>query len=101
MNYSTYAAGYTAGVLGLDEPTMLTNTPSHHFKWYRDGWSAGHRKYLEISHNHLGGLVNYLLRNYPDDQWDDSTKEMIEDANAHLGGEPIKWSNEDDEGDEE
>ena len=91
MSESIYAAGYTAGVLGIDEPTTLTNTPSHHFKWYHDGWSAGHRKYLEISHNHLGGLASYLLRNYPDDQWDDSTKEMFEAANAHLGNQPIEW----------
>lgn len=39
----------------------------------------------------LRELVNGLLRNYPDAQWDTTTRHCLEEANAHLGGEPIVW----------
>ncbi len=57
----------------------------------RKGWDEGHLTYLRRTHAHLSGLVSYLLRNYPDDQWDDSTKELFEAANAHMGNAPIEW----------
>lgn len=39
----------------------------------------------------LRELVNGLLRNYPDAQWDATTRLCLEEANTHLGGEPIVW----------
>jgi hypothetical protein len=39
----------------------------------------------------LRELLNGLLRNYPDAQWDATTRLCLEEANAHLGGEPIVW----------
>ena len=96
-----YNLGYRSGLIGDNMPAEADDASLVGLDRMQAGWLTGRADYLETSHNHLGGLVSYLLRNYEDDQWDDSTKEMIEDANAHLGGEPIKWSNEDDEGDEE
>ncbi len=43
------------------------------------------------SHNLLSCLVGYLVRNYPDDHWDDTTLELLEEANNHLGEPDIEW----------
>lgn len=49
----------------------------------------------------LGSLVGYLLRSYPDDMWDEATRDMLEEANQHLGYPAIEWMlDEDDEDDE-
>jgi len=47
---------------------------------------------LETARNLLGGLVCYLLRNYPDDQWDSETRKLLEEANSYLGEPPIVWN---------
>lgn len=39
----------------------------------------------------LRELVSVLLRNYPDEQWDATTRECLEEANAYLGEEPLVW----------
>lgn len=39
----------------------------------------------------LDQLVSYLTRNYPDDQWDSTTRQLIEQAREHLGWPPIVW----------
>jgi hypothetical protein len=40
----------------------------------------------------LRELVSILLRNYPDTQWDASTRDCLAAANDHLGAEPIVWN---------
>ncbi len=97
---TAYRVGFASGCKNEPEPSPSV-APLVARESVRKGWLNGRIEYLEISHNHLGGLVSYLLRNYDDEQWDDSTREALEDANAHLGWEPIEWSNEDDEDDEE
>ena len=44
----------------------------------------------------LGGLVYHLLRNYEDDMWSSSTRELLEEANEYIGNQPIVWNIEDD-----
>jgi hypothetical protein len=39
----------------------------------------------------LGELVSCLIRNYPDEQWDATTRELIEQAAKHLGSPDIDW----------
>ncbi len=48
----------------------------------------------------LGGLVYHLLRNYEDDMWSSSTRELLEEANDYIGNQPIVWSIDDGESDE-
>lgn len=88
--HDAYDEGFQAGSVNGEFPPDVARS----FMYYdemRAGWLDGRTSYFKNSHAHLGGLVNYLLRNYPDDQWDDSTKEMFEAANAHLGNQPIEW----------
>ncbi|MEF8759181.1 MAG: hypothetical protein V5B36_05500 [Candidatus Accumulibacter sp. UW25] len=40
----------------------------------------------------LGELVSYLTREYPDEFWDGTTRELLEEANDHLGRDKIMWS---------
>ncbi len=40
----------------------------------------------------LGELVSRLTRDYPDDFWDSTTREIIEEANDHLGWGKIVWN---------
>ena len=86
-----YNLGYRSGLIGDNMPAEADDASLVELDRMQAGWLTGRGEYLEISHNHLGGLVSYLLRNYPDDQWDDSTKEMFEAANAHLGNQPFEW----------
>lgn len=51
---------------------------------------------LETARNMLGGLVYHLLRNYEDDMWSSSTRELLEEANDYIGNQPIVWNIEDD-----
>ena len=62
-----------------------------------EGSLEGRIKHLETSHDILGQLTNYMLCNYNDDHWDSTTRELLEEANAHIGGEPIVWIVHDDE----
>ncbi len=50
---------------------------------------------LETARNMLGGLVYHLLRNYEDDMWSSSTRELLEEANEYIGNQPIVWNIED------
>lgn len=43
------------------------------------------------SHNLLSALVHYLTDNYGDDLWDSTTRELLEEANDHLGFPKIEW----------
>ncbi len=43
------------------------------------------------SHNLLSALVHYLTNNYGDDLWDRTTRELLEEANDHLGNTKIEW----------
>lgn len=45
----------------------------------------------------LGELVSRLTRDYPDDLWDGTTRELLHEANDHLGWEKIVWTIDDDE----
>lgn len=47
--------------------------------------------------NLLGALFSYLTRNYGDDQWDASTRELLEEAAEFLGEPKIEWSLPEDE----
>ena len=53
-------------------------------------------KKLETARNMLGGLVYHLLRNYGDDMWSSSTRELLEEANDYIGNQPIVWNIEDE-----
>jgi len=53
-----------------------------------------------VFRNMLGGLVYHLLRNYEDDMWSSSTRELLEEANDYIGNQPIVWSIDDEESDE-
>lgn len=92
MNYrqDAYDIGFAIGIKNGEQPDVK-DIAFGYSRVALSGWADGRLQYLETSHNHLGGLVSYLLRNYEDDQWDDSTKEMFEAANAHLGNQPIEW----------
>lgn len=48
------------------------------------------------SHNLLSALVHYLTNNYGDDQWDSTTRELLEEANDHLGLPRIEWNIDDE-----
>jgi hypothetical protein len=39
----------------------------------------------------LGELVQRLVRDYSDDLWDDSTRQLLDIATKHLGWPPIVW----------
>ena len=43
----------------------------------------------------LQALVNILLRNYPDAQWDAETRRCLAQAHAHVSGQPIIWDQND------
>jgi hypothetical protein len=45
----------------------------------------------------LDSLFSYLTRNYADDQWDGSTKEMLQEIAAHLGEQPLVFEDEEEE----
>ena len=49
-------------------------------------------KKLETARDMLGCLTYHLLRNYEDDQWSSSTRELLEEANDYLGEQPIVWN---------
>ena len=49
-----------------------------------------------VFRNMLGGLVYHLLRNYEDDMWSSSTRELLEEANDYIGNQPIVWNIEDE-----
>lgn len=51
-----------------------------------------HIRRLETARDMLGGLVYHLLRNYEDEQWSSSTRELLEEANDYLGEQPIVWN---------
>jgi len=53
-------------------------------------------KKLETARDMLGGLVYHLLRNYEDEQWSSSTRELLEEANDYLGEQPIVWNIDDE-----
>lgn len=95
-----YKLGYKSGLNGDNMPPEADDAGLVELDQMQAGWLTGRSEYLENSHAHLGGLVSYLLRNYDDSQWDYSTREALQDANAHLGGEPIEWNIEDDDEDE-
>lgn len=42
--------------------------------------------------NLLGSLFSYLTRNYSDDLWDDSTKEMLQEIAARLAEPPLVFA---------
>lgn len=42
-------------------------------------------------------LVSYLLRNYPDDHWDDSTRGLLAEASTLLHGEMVVWAEGEDD----
>ncbi len=50
---------------------------------------------LEVFRNMLGGLVYHLLRNYEDNMWSGSTRELLEEANDYIGNQPIVWNIDD------
>ncbi len=39
----------------------------------------------------LSALVHCLTNNYGDDLWDRTTRELLEEANDHLGNTKIEW----------
>ena len=49
-------------------------------------------KKLETARDMLGYLTYHLLRNYEDEQWSSSTRELLEEANDYLGEPPIVWN---------
>lgn len=49
-----------------------------------------------VFRNMLGGLIYHLLRNYEDDMWSSSTRELLEEANDYIGNQPIVWNIEDE-----
>ena len=51
---------------------------------------------LETARNMLDCLVYHLLRNYEDDMWCSSTRELLEEANDYIGNQPIVWNIEDE-----
>lgn len=40
----------------------------------------------------LGALLTKLTRDYADDQWDSTTRQLLDEINAHLGRSAIVWS---------
>lgn len=53
-------------------------------------------KKLETARDMLGYLTYHLLRNYEDEQWSSSTRELLEEANDYLGEQPIVWNIDDE-----
>ena len=39
----------------------------------------------------LSQLADYLVCNYPDEQWDQTTRELIDDAFVALGRPKVDW----------
>lgn len=49
----------------------------------------------------LGELVSRLTRDYPDALWDGTTRELLDEANDHLGWEKLVWNLDNDESTDE
>ena len=76
--FDAYNLGYRSGLIGDNMPAEADDASLVELDRMQAGWLTGRGEYLETSNNHLGGLVSYLLRTYPDDHCDESTKEMLE-----------------------
>lgn len=46
-------------------------------------------------------LLHYLLRNYQDDQWDSSTRDIMEECAMVFWGETITWNIDEEENEDE
>ena len=46
----------------------------------------------------LGALLTKLTRDYADDQWDSTTRQLLDEINAYLGRSAIAWSINDETG---
>jgi hypothetical protein len=44
----------------------------------------------------LGALLTKLTRDYADDLWDSTTRQLLDEINAHLGRSAIAWTLNDD-----
>ena len=40
----------------------------------------------------LGALLTKLTRDYADDHWDSTTRQLLDEINAYLGRSAIAWS---------
>ena len=46
-------------------------------------------------------LLHYLLRNYQDDQWDSSTRDIMEECAMVLWGQTIEWNIDEEENEDD
>ena len=46
-------------------------------------------------------LLHYLLRNYQDDQWDGSTRDIMEECAMVFWNETIEWNIDEEENEDE
>lgn len=46
-------------------------------------------------------LLHYLLRNYPDDQWDGSTRDIMEECAMVFWNETIEWNIDEEENEDD
>ena len=46
----------------------------------------------------LGALLTKLTRDYADDQWDSTTRQLLDEINDYLGRSAIAWSINDETG---
>lgn len=94
----SYDIGHEAGKAGDEVPILPAGSGISDLVLCQRGWSDGRSSKLQESHNLLGELAHYLLRNYPDDWWNDTTRELLEKVSLHMGWVPITWNlDEEDE----
>ena len=46
-------------------------------------------------------LLDHLLRNYPDDQWDGSTRDIMEECAMVFWNETIEWNIDEEENEDD
>lgn len=46
-------------------------------------------------------LLSHMLRNYPDDQWDGSTRDIMEECAMVFWNETIEWNIDEEENEDD
>lgn len=84
------------GEKGLPKPQTdpdLTMVDRIHLE---EAYLEGRAEHQLKSHLLLIELHGYLLRNYDDDTWDGTTRELLEDIAHHFNEPPIEWNIDDE-----